>query len=58
MYGDVHEADYLAGGVDYTTGADVTPAMKNSLMYKLCYYRFAEVRRLVCGQGMHFVVQK
>ncbi len=43
VYGDVHEEDYLAGGVDYTTGPNVTPAMKNSLMYKLCYYRFAEV---------------
>lgn len=44
VFGDVNEADYLTETGDYTMGPKVPTAMKNSLMYKLCYYRFGEVR--------------
>ncbi|ORY07489.1 STT3 subunit of Oligosaccharyl transferase [Basidiobolus meristosporus CBS 931.73] len=38
----VKEEDFFSHG-DYRVDAGATPAMKNSLMYKLSYYRFAEL---------------
>ena len=40
---DIRESDYLAaGGRDYTMGPSAGAAMLDSLMYKMCYYRFGE----------------
>lgn len=36
----IKEADYVVNG--YTVDSRISPAMKNSVMYKLCYYRFWE----------------
>eukprot|EP01059_Diplonema_ambulator_P007219 TRINITY_DN16712_c0_g1_i1.p1 TRINITY_DN16712_c0_g1~~TRINITY_DN16712_c0_g1_i1.p1 ORF type:complete len:742 (+),score=285.57 TRINITY_DN16712_c0_g1_i1:40-2226(+) len=41
---DINEADYLSQGGDYTMGAGGGQAIFDSLMYKLCYYRFGEER--------------
>eukprot|EP01133_Synstelium_polycarpum_P017276 gene17276-20605_t len=38
----IQEKDYLANG-QYRIDKGATPTMLNSLMYKLCYYRFSEV---------------
>lgn len=37
------EQDYFTRTGQYSMGADGAPAMLNSLMYKLSYYRFGEV---------------
>lgn len=36
----IKEADYVVNG--YAIDGRISPAMKNSIMYKLCYYRFWE----------------
>lgn len=36
----IKEADYVTNG--YAIDGRISPAMKNSIMYKLCYYRFWE----------------
>eukprot|EP00899_Mesostigma_viride_P022562 jgi/Mesvir1/3490/Mv11980-RA.1 len=38
----IKESDYLANG-DYRVDAGATPTMLNSLMYKMCYYRFGQI---------------
>lgn len=43
----VNERDYMNAHGGYSIDASVSPAMKQSLMYKLCYYRFADTP----GQG-------
>lgn len=42
---EIHEADYFTKAGAYSMGADVSDRMKNSLMYKLSYYRFGEIVR-------------
>ena len=39
---DVSERKFFTDRGEYKVGADATPTMKNSLMYKMSYYRFAE----------------
>ncbi|KAK9727769.1 oligosaccharyl transferase stt3 subunit [Basidiobolus ranarum] len=39
----VKESDFFTSQGDFRVDAGATPAMKNSLMYKLSYYRFAEL---------------
>ncbi|CAO2178296.1 unnamed protein product [Urochloa humidicola] len=41
VFPHIKEADYLRDG-NYRVDAHGTPTMLNSLMYKLCYYRFVE----------------
>ncbi|ONM38051.1 Dolichyl-diphosphooligosaccharide--protein glycosyltransferase subunit STT3A [Zea mays] len=41
VFPQIKEADYLKDG-NYRVDAHSTPTMLNSLMYKLCYYRFVE----------------
>ncbi|WVZ68859.1 hypothetical protein U9M48_017741, partial [Paspalum notatum var. saurae] len=41
VFPHIKEADYLRDG-NYCVDAHGTPTMLNSLMYKLCYYRFVE----------------
>lgn len=43
VFPQVKENNFLDRG-SYTVGEAVTDSMKNSLMYKLCYYKFDEVR--------------
>ncbi|KAJ2806967.1 oligosaccharyl transferase stt3 subunit [Coemansia guatemalensis] len=40
---DVNEQSFFNGEGQYAIGDDASVAMKNSLMHKLCYYRFGEV---------------
>ena len=40
----VSERDYLSDKGDYTIGPDVSPKMRDSLMYRLSYYDFGKVR--------------
>ena len=40
---DVQEANFFNAG-QYRIDADATPTMRNSLLYRLSYYRFSEVR--------------
>jgi dolichyl-diphosphooligosaccharide--protein glycosyltransferase len=39
---DISERKYFTDRGEYKVGADATETMKNSLMYKMSYYRFAE----------------
>ena len=43
VFPQIKEEDYLNRG-SYRIDSGVTDAMKNSLMYRLCYYRFGEVQ--------------
>ena len=40
---DISERKFFTPRGEYAVGADATDTMKNSLMYKLSYYRFAEL---------------
>ncbi|KAF1741993.1 hypothetical protein MXB_4853 [Myxobolus squamalis] len=40
----ISEPDYFSEEGAYTIGKDVSDTMKNSLMYKMCYYNFAKIR--------------
>ncbi|KAF9111541.1 oligosaccharyl transferase stt3 subunit [Mortierella sp. AM989] len=40
---DVKEANFFTSRGEYKVDHDATPAMKNSLMYKMSYYRFSEL---------------
>lgn len=40
VYPDIKLTDYLVGRL--TVGDKIPNALKNSVMYKLCYYRFWE----------------
>jgi len=40
---NIKEASYYTKNGEYSMGADGSPTMLNSLMYKLTYYRFSEV---------------
>ena len=40
---DVQEANFFNAG-QYRIDSEAAPTMKNSLMYRLSYYRFGEVR--------------
>jgi len=42
VYPRIKERDYFNAHGYYSVGADASPIMLNSLMYKLSYYRFAE----------------
>ncbi|KAJ1970746.1 oligosaccharyl transferase stt3 subunit [Dimargaris verticillata] len=46
---DVQEASFITERGQYVTGEGATPAMRNSLMHKLSYYRFNEA---MGGNGM------
>lgn len=43
VFPQIKEEDYYANGA-YRIDKHATPAMKNSLMYRLCYYRFNEIQ--------------
>ena len=48
VYPEIREQDYLAGGtLSVSTPA---PAMKNSLMYKLCYHNFPQMAKDYTGK--------
>ncbi|KAM7534519.1 hypothetical protein Aperf_G00000115609 [Anoplocephala perfoliata] len=40
---DIHEQDYYTAQGDYRVDHQAPPALVNSLMYKMSYYRFAEM---------------
>ncbi|KAK7207008.1 oligosaccharyl transferase stt3 subunit [Myxozyma melibiosi] len=40
---EVKERDFFTARGEYRVDAEATPTMKNSLMYKMSYYRFADV---------------
>jgi dolichyl-diphosphooligosaccharide--protein glycosyltransferase len=44
---DISERKFFTDRGEYAVGASATPTMKNSLMYKLSYYRFTDL----FGQG-------
>jgi len=39
----IKESDYYSSSGEYKVDKDASSAMHNSLMYKMCYYRFGEV---------------
>lgn len=39
VFPEIKENDYLSKSGSYTIDKSVSPAMQESLMYKLCYYR-------------------
>ena len=43
VFPQIKENNYYNHG-SYRVDAEVSPTMKNSLMYKLCYYNFDRVR--------------
>eukprot|EP00792_Barthelona_sp_PAP020_P004856 TRINITY_DN2383_c0_g1_i1.p1 TRINITY_DN2383_c0_g1~~TRINITY_DN2383_c0_g1_i1.p1 ORF type:complete len:689 (+),score=147.92 TRINITY_DN2383_c0_g1_i1:1510-3576(+) len=43
LYDPIKETDYYTEKGEFSIGANGSPTMLNSLMYKLCYYRFGEV---------------
>jgi dolichyl-diphosphooligosaccharide--protein glycosyltransferase len=50
----IKESDYFSGG-HYRVDAGGSRTMLNCLMYKLCYYRFAEINM---GRGPGYDVQR
>eukprot|EP00397_Hematodinium_sp_SG-2012_P015299 GEMP01015576.1.p1 GENE.GEMP01015576.1~~GEMP01015576.1.p1 ORF type:complete len:655 (+),score=101.43 GEMP01015576.1:24-1988(+) len=46
----IHERDFINPQVGYTMNEDATPRLRNSILYKMSYYRVAEVT-----QGKDFV---
>lgn len=40
---EVHERDFFSEKGQYKMDAEASPAMRNSLMYKMSYYRYAEL---------------
>ena len=43
VFPQIKESNYYNHG-SYRIDSEVSPTMKNCLMYKLCYYRFDQVR--------------
>jgi dolichyl-diphosphooligosaccharide--protein glycosyltransferase len=43
VFPDIREADYLDPQGNYRVDAEMGPALRDSLMYRLSYYRFADV---------------
>ena len=43
IYPEISESDYYSAANHYSIGADVSNRLGNSLMYKMCYYRFGEM---------------
>uniref|UniRef100_A0A0N5AM62 dolichyl-diphosphooligosaccharide--protein glycotransferase n=1 Tax=Syphacia muris TaxID=451379 RepID=A0A0N5AM62_9BILA len=41
---DIRESNYFTESGDYSVGSDASETMLNCLMYKLCYYRFGEIK--------------
>ncbi|VDN05981.1 unnamed protein product [Thelazia callipaeda] len=41
---EIHEADYFTESGDYSVGGKASETMLNSLMYKICYYRFGDIK--------------
>lgn len=41
---DIRESNYFSESGDYTVGAQGSEIMLNCLMYKMCYYRFGEIK--------------
>ncbi|VDD90778.1 unnamed protein product [Enterobius vermicularis] len=41
---DIRESNYFTETGEYSIGADASKTMLNCLMYKLCYYRFGEIK--------------
>ncbi|CAL2035993.1 unnamed protein product [Caenorhabditis brenneri] len=41
---DIRESNYVSASGEYTTGAGAPEAMFDSLLYKMCYYHFAETQ--------------
>ncbi|KAL7721384.1 dolichyl-diphosphooligosaccharide--protein glycotransferase [Entamoeba marina] len=39
----INERDYITERGEFDVGVNATESMRNSLMYKLCYYRFGEL---------------
>lgn len=52
----VSERDYLSDKGEYTIGPDVSPKMRDSLMYRLSYYDFGKVRARVEEEGWMWMV--
>ena len=44
VFPEIQEVDYKNKRGVYQIGSDISETMKNSLMYRLCYYRFGEVQ--------------
>jgi dolichyl-diphosphooligosaccharide--protein glycosyltransferase len=44
VFPEVVESDYLNRQGAYRVDASAPPRMLNSLMYKMCYYRFGELQ--------------
>ncbi|OBA23139.1 STT3 subunit of Oligosaccharyl transferase [Metschnikowia bicuspidata var. bicuspidata NRRL YB-4993] len=40
---EIHERDYFSSNGEYKVDHEASDAMKNSMMYKMSYYRFAEL---------------
>ncbi|KAL0212571.1 hypothetical protein RCL1_006197 [Eukaryota sp. TZLM3-RCL] len=43
-FGDISEEEYLTERGEYRIDKEAPPALLNSLLYKMCYYRFGEVQ--------------
>lgn len=41
---DIRESDYFSEKGEFRVDSEGSPTLFNSLMYKLCYYRFGEVK--------------
>ncbi|OMJ86981.1 hypothetical protein SteCoe_11377 [Stentor coeruleus] len=54
VFPQIKEEDYLNRG-QYRIDSGMTETMKNSLMYRLCYYRFGEVQGYNRGSGYDVV---
>ncbi len=43
MYPEIKESNYMAKSGEYKVDRAASPTMLNTLMYKMCYYRFGSM---------------
>lgn len=53
MFPRIKESDYITEQGEFRVDSQGKPAMLESLMYKLCYYRFGDI---TTAQGVHHPV--
>ena len=56
VFPQIKETNYYSNG-QYRIDSDVSPTMRDCLMYRLCYYRFDEVRTRATGPTAYDTVR-
>lgn len=52
----IRESDYFTESGEYSVGVHASKTMLDSIMYKMSYYRFGELRVGFDQQNSHFTI--